>query len=94
MTPAPQQEALIETGPLMTIEAANVLGVNRATIQRWVAIEHIVPLRRLRGRGGYLFAAEEVERVRRAPRPDTRVRKHRPCRCGAPACIAAADAVA
>lgn len=94
MAPSARQTALIEPVPYTTAEAAEILGVTRATVARWIEIGHIEALRRLPGKAGYLFAVEEVERVRRAPRPNSRQYKHRPCRCGAPACTAAANPAA
>jgi excisionase family DNA binding protein len=48
-------------------EAAAELGVSRATIARWVAIEHMKP-EHVAG-NAYVFTAEEVDRVRKARRP-------------------------
>lgn len=51
--------------PLVTEEAGAEWGASRATVCRWVRDGHVTPLRRLPGRGGYLFSQDEVERVRR-----------------------------
>jgi hypothetical protein len=51
--------------PLVTAEAAEAWGVTVPTVCRWVKLGHVAPARTLPGRGGYLFAVEEIERVRR-----------------------------
>ena len=52
------------TDLLATIEAAEVIGVERSTLSRWVASGRISIAHRLPGRNGaVLFARSEVERV-------------------------------
>lgn len=54
-------EALITTG-----EAADRVGVNRATIVRWVRSGKLSPARTLPGRGGHLFRAADLDALRAA----------------------------
>lgn len=49
---------------LGTVEAAEMIGVERSTLTRWVASGRILPIRKLPGRNGaVLFDRTEVERV-------------------------------
>ena len=52
-------EALITTG-----EAADRVGVNRATIVRWVRAGKLRPARTLPGRGGHLFRVADLDALR------------------------------
>lgn len=48
---------------ISTKQAAQVLGVNRSTIARWVHTDKLVPVLKLAGkRGGYLFFEKDIER--------------------------------
>ena len=51
--------------PLVTAEAAEAWGTTPGTVCRWIKDGHVHPVRTLPGRGGHLFAPEEIERVRR-----------------------------
>ena len=47
-------------------EAAEILGVSRATVSRWVTEEKLQPAQKMPGEtGAYLFRRAEVERARR-----------------------------
>lgn len=49
-----------------SLDAAERLGVSRRTVQRLVASGELIPSDKFPGAtGGYLFAAAEVERVRK-----------------------------
>lgn len=49
---------------LGTVEAAEVIGVERSTLSRWIDSGRISYLRKLPGKNGaVLFARDEVERV-------------------------------
>ena len=51
---------------LATIEAAQIIGVERSTLSRWVSAGRIKVAHRLPGKNGaVLFARSEVERVAR-----------------------------
>jgi excisionase family DNA binding protein len=52
-------------GPLIgSAEAADVLGVSKATLVRWVAKGRVVPLQQLPGlRGAYLFSRPQIMRL-------------------------------
>lgn len=62
---------MAQTPLLSTAEAVERLNIDRSTLTRWVASGRIVPAHKGPGRtGSYVFASEEVERVRaenRAP---------------------------
>jgi len=48
---------------LVTAEAAEILGVDRATVVRWAEKGKLLPIRKLPGRNGdYLFSRDEVVR--------------------------------
>lgn len=48
-----------------TVEAADLIGVNRSTISHWIAKGRIEPAQKLPGKTGVLlFTRSEVERVR------------------------------
>lgn len=50
---------------LVTAEAAEILGVDRATVVRWAEKGKLKPIRKLPGRNGdYLFARDDVIRRR------------------------------
>lgn len=57
--------------PVVTArEAAELLGVTRQTIARWVNEGYMLPAKRLPGaHGAALFTTDEVDRVRATPRP-------------------------
>lgn len=57
--------------PLLTTrEAAELLGVGRQTVVRWVDEGHAQPTKRMAGpNGSYVFTADEIERLRATPRP-------------------------
>ena len=49
---------------LTTLQACQILGIDRATLTRWVADEKIVPTFKFPGRtGGFLFSRADVERL-------------------------------
>ena len=53
------------TDLLRSLEAAEVLGIDRATFNRWVAAGHIEPAVEFPGkRGARLFARADVEQLR------------------------------
>lgn len=50
---------------LSTVEAAEIIGVERSTLSRWIDAGRITPALKLPGiNGAHLFARSEVERVR------------------------------
>lgn len=50
---------------LTSADACQVLHIDRSTLSRWVSSGRIAPAMKLPGvRGPFLFAPEEVERVR------------------------------
>ncbi len=49
-----------------TAEAAEILGIDRSTLSRWVAFGHIKPAMRTSPRGPMLFDRREVQRLARA----------------------------
>lgn len=56
---------MAQTKLLTTGEAVERLNIDRSTLTRWVASGRIEPAHKGPGRtGGYVFAADEVERVR------------------------------
>jgi len=58
------------TPVLTTREVAEVLGIHRATLVAWVEAGHAHPSRKMPGpNGSYVFDADEVDRLRTAPRP-------------------------
>lgn len=65
---------------LTSAQAAESLGVTKATLLRWVQRGHISATR-AGGTGAALFDRREVERVRQTGGPRSRKRKHRPCQC-------------
>lgn len=51
---------------LATVEAADVLGVERSTVSRWVEKGRLVPAQKLPGNtGAFLFKRSHVEDVKR-----------------------------
>ncbi len=49
---------------LSTVEAAEIIGVERSTLSRWIASGRIRPAHKLPGAtGAHLFERREVERV-------------------------------
>lgn len=60
-TMPPTTETLIGSA-----EACDVLGIDRSTLSRWVALGHIAPALRLPGQtGAHLFDRADVERLAR-----------------------------
>lgn len=58
---------------LATVEAAQVIGVERSTLSRWIDSGRITPAHKLPGvNGAHLFRRSEVERVRDAYRAEAR----------------------
>lgn len=59
----------MDPAPLTTKEAATKLGVNRATIARWVTSGRMRPLKRLGA--GWVFTTAEVDRIAALNTPTT-----------------------
>jgi predicted site-specific integrase-resolvase len=57
---------------LNTAESCEILGVDRATLKRWVDSGKAVPLRKFSGpTGGYIFFRAHIEQLARDRNPQT-----------------------